>query len=295
MQETPTAASRVHQIRTKVLCDTEGRGYATPENRSPLEIVLDASEGFVPLWAEGVTLRWRFQERSLQALDDPEGTRAAITDLLAAALLAWGPAVPLRFTHDPRNWDFEIVARRFDDCTPSGCVLASAFFPDGGRHQLVVHPRMFQQSRKEQVDTVVHELGHTFGLRHFFAALSESAWPSEVFGLHRAFSIMNYGADSELTDDDRSDLARLYDLVWSGRLTAINGTPVRLVLPFTALGGTAPVTTAPVVAAAVRSRCGCGPASDPRTGSVGSSSANGPYGLVGAGPTPPVRSPSTSA
>lgn len=259
MQE-PTAPSRVHLISTNILCDTEGRGYATPEDRSPLEIVLDASEGFIPLWAPGVTLRWRFQERSLQMLDDPEGTRAAITDLLAAALLAWGPAVPVRFTHDPRNWDFEVVARSFDDCTPSGCVLASAFFPDGGRHQLVVYPRMFQQSRQEQIETIAHELGHTFGLRHFFAALHESAWPSEVFGVHQRFSIMNYGPDSLLTEDDRSDLANLYDLVWTGRLTAINGTPIRQVLPFTALGGRAPVATVP---AAARSGCACGSVSGP--------------------------------
>ena len=73
-------------------------------------------------------------------------------------------------------------------------MLASAFFPDAGRHPLTIYPRMFTQSRKEQVDTLIHEIGHTFGLRHFFAQVSESAWPSVVFGTHQAFSIMNYGS-----------------------------------------------------------------------------------------------------
>jgi hypothetical protein len=47
----------------------------------------------------------------------------------------------------------------------NGCVLASAFFPDAGRHELVIYPRMFAQNRKEPVDTLIHEIGHTFKLR----------------------------------------------------------------------------------------------------------------------------------
>ena len=91
---------------------------------------------------------------------------------------------------------------------------------------------MFEQSRKEQVETFIHEIGHIFGLRHFFAAESESTWPSEVFGKHSKFSIMNYGADSVLTKKDKSDLRRLYDRVWSGALRGINGTPIVQVKPY---------------------------------------------------------------
>ena len=83
----------------------------------------------------------------------------------------------------------------------NGYVLASAFFPDAGRHELVIYPKMFSQSRREQVDTLIHEVGHIFGLRHFFANIRETAWPSQVFGTHKPFSIMNYGHQSELTDD----------------------------------------------------------------------------------------------
>jgi hypothetical protein len=72
--------------------------------------------------------------------------------------------------------------RTGDNCTPSGCVLASAFFPDSGRHQLVLYPKMFSQSKKEQIETLIHEIGHIFGLRHFFANVSETVWPSEIFG-----------------------------------------------------------------------------------------------------------------
>jgi hypothetical protein len=129
----------------------------------------------------------------------------------------------------------EIVMRRADDCNPSGCVLASAFFPDSRRHQFVMYPKMFTQSRKEQVDSFIHEIGHIFRLRHFLANVSETARPSEIFGEHRKFSILNYGALSELTAEDKNDLRRLYQLARSGALTHVNGTPIRLVKPFSSL------------------------------------------------------------
>jgi hypothetical protein len=156
---------------------------------------------------------------------------------LGEALLAWGDAAPIKFAQQEDVWDFEIIMRRADDCDVNGCVLASAFFPDGGRHELVLYPKMFTQSTTEQVETLVHEIGHVFGLRHFFANLSETAWPSHIFGTHNPFSIMNYGSKSVLTDEDKADLKRLYRMAWSGELTNINGTPIRLVKPFHTVAG----------------------------------------------------------
>ena len=222
----------VHVFGKNIICNTDTRGYTTPHDQSNLEIVLDATEGFIPLWAADTTLRWRFQERSLRFFRNRAEIKKMVTELLAEALLAWGDAAPVRFAQRNDAWDFEIVVRRTDDCDATGCVLASAFFPDPGRHELVVYPQMFSQDRKEQVDTLIHEIGHIFGLRHFFANVSETAWPSEVFGTHKPFSIMNYGNQSELTRDDKRDLKELYTLAWSGRLTKINGTPIRLVKPF---------------------------------------------------------------
>jgi hypothetical protein len=152
--------------------------------------------------------------------------------LFDAIELAWGDAVPIKFSERSDAWDFELSARNADDCDARGCTLASAFFPDAGRHELVIYPKMLEQPEKEQVDTLAHELGHVFSLRHFFAQISENRWPSEIFGVHRSFTIMNYGANSELTDDDKADLKKLYLSVWSGQLTEINGTPIQLVRPF---------------------------------------------------------------
>lgn len=218
------------------LCSTDTRGYATPRNLNPTELVLHASEGFIPLWAEGVNLRWRFNEASLSMFQSPAAAKREFKRLMSEALFKWGDAAPVRFTESQDVWDFEVVIRTNENCNINGCTLASAFFPDPGRHELIVYPTMFQQSRKEQVDTLIHEIGHIFGLRHFFADISETQWPVERFGTHRRFSIMNYGADSELTDVDISDLRNLYRMVWSGELTHINGTPIVQVHPFHRLG-----------------------------------------------------------
>jgi hypothetical protein len=229
-------ASDYHLLGPGIICDTETRGRKMPGGRSVLEIVLDASDGFIPLWEKDVKLQWRFQERSLEVFEDPVAAKTEIEALLGEALAQWGDAAPIRLSKEDDAWDFEIVVRPADNCNAVGCVLASAFFPGSGQQKLFIYPKMFGQSRKEQVDTLIHEIGHTFGLRHFFADVKEAGFPSVKFGTHSPFSIMNYGEMSQLTAADKSDLKRLYEKVWSGELTKINGTPIRLMKPFHASG-----------------------------------------------------------
>ena len=216
----------------KKVCRTDNRGYAQPKERSPTSIVVDSSSGFIPLWSKGVRLRWRFKSDSMEYFEDPAAAKAAFTELFAQAVAAWGDAAPVRFEYREDAWDFEFSMQSSNDCDQGGCTLAEAFFPDGGRHELLIYPKMFEQSRKEQIETLIHELGHVFGLRHFFAKVSEGSWPSEIFGAHSKFSIMNYGADSQLTSSDKADLKALYKGAWNGTITSINGAPIRLLKPF---------------------------------------------------------------
>ncbi|KAF9318682.1 hypothetical protein BG006_003149, partial [Podila minutissima] len=218
----------VHHYNGGHECVTDSIGQATPKGLSPTDLQLHAVGGFISLWEENVTLHYRFQERTLQLRDDPEGTKATIRRLLSAALDAWGDAAPVRFKEDDENWDFEIAVRNANE----GGVLASAFFPDAGRHELLIYPLMFDQPEDEQVDTLIHELGHVFGLRHFFADVAERGFPSELFGTKSKFSIMNYECpdtpeeESALTVNDLNDLYRLYQLTWSKELKHVNGTPI---------------------------------------------------------------------
>jgi hypothetical protein len=224
--------SQVQRLGEGIICRTDYR----PVKRDPGSLVINATEGFIPLWAENLVLRWRFNETSLAMFQQPEAIKRKIRKLLNSAITAWGDAAPIRFTESVDNSDFEVVVEKNDDCSPQGCTLAQAFFPDAGRHKLYVYPKMFGQIKKEQVDTLTHEIGHIFGLRHFFAPDLETRWPSEIFGENKPFSIMNYGDKSELTDVDRRDLKILYKSAWSGQLTKINGTPIKLVRPFHYLG-----------------------------------------------------------
>jgi hypothetical protein len=235
---------KAHVHRHGVRCATDSLGQETPDGGSPFEIVVDATEGFIPLWEKKTILRWRFKDSSLSMFEDAEAAKKEIRGLMGEALLAWGSAAPVKFKENDDSWDFQVVVRAADDCDINGCVLASAFFPDAGRHDLTIYPKMFTQSRQEQLDTLIHEFGHAFGLRHFFAKISEKKWASEIFGEHKPFTIMNYGNDSVLTDADKKDLRALYRAVWKGELTEINGTPIRLVKPFHASG----VDAAPVLA-----------------------------------------------
>ncbi len=218
--------------KNNVICDTNRRGFTTPDNRNPAELVLDSSEGFIPLWAKNTTLKWRFQERSFAIFENPTLAKEAVRDLLAQGIMQWGSASPVKFEEDTRLWDFEISIVPSENCNPRGCVLASAFFPNSGRNFLRFYPTFFRQSLQEQIETVIHELGHIFGLRHFFANVSETAFPSVLFGTQSEFTIMNYGPNSMLTENDKRDLETLYNLVWSNQFDSINNTPIVLFRPY---------------------------------------------------------------
>ena len=219
----------------RIVCVTEDPG--TPKDRDVRrnEIVVGLGN-IIPLWTANATLHWRFNPRSMRVFARPSAAKERIRSMIATAVGEWGTACPVKLVERERGWDFEVVVRSAADCDASGCVLASAFFPDGGRHKLTIYPTMFEQDEAEQIETLVHELGHVFGLRHFFAKVSETQLASEIFGTHVKFSIMNYGNDSRLTDADKADIKALYEQARSGALRAINGTPIKLVRPFSSLG-----------------------------------------------------------
>lgn len=223
----PDEAHRhVYGPKKNIICVTDAKGYAQPDNKDIREIRVDSSNGYIPLWDKGVILNWRFNKSFNSHFKKPEAAKKGIRNLIGEALINWGDACPIKFHESRDNWDFEI-AMHASDCDASGCVLASSFFPDSGKSTFYIYPTMFQQTQQEQIETIEHELGHVFGLRHFFANISEKQWKSELFGSKSPFSIMNYGAKSKLTAADKRDLKRLYELVWSGELTEINGTRIK--------------------------------------------------------------------
>jgi len=220
-----------HVYNNKVICVTDSKGHAQPNNKSLIEIRVDSSDGFIPLWDKNVTLNWRFDKSFGSYFENEDAAKNGVRNLLGLAINSWKEACPVKFREVKDNWDFEI-SMHTRDCDNTGCVLASAFFPNSGQNKLFIYPTMFELTQEEQRETMEHEIGHVFGLRHFFANIQETSSPSELFGKESSFSIMNYGPKSKMTKDDIDDLKRLYQLVWSNEMTHINGTPIRKFTPY---------------------------------------------------------------
>jgi hypothetical protein len=222
--------SKIYEFKNKFICSTDSRGYASPKNRTPNELVLDASHRFIPLWKKNQVLMYSFNLKSLTYFRDVTSAKLGIQEIFQKAILEWGDAAPIKFTEAQPNdgWDFEFYMNSNDDCESGGCVLAKSFFPGAGSQQLVLFPQFFAQSRTEQIKTLTHEIGHIFGLRHFFANLRETHWAYVTFGRQLEMTIMEYGSNCKLTEIDKLDLKDLYQKVWLREVTDINKTPIRL-------------------------------------------------------------------
>ncbi|KAF9281573.1 hypothetical protein BGZ68_006560, partial [Mortierella alpina] len=205
----PISTPEIHYMGKNRLCVT-GR----PARKFSPEKIVVGTEGFIPLWEKGVHLRYRLNERTFR---ETKRSKEEVLKVLNEAIKQWGDSAPITLVEDSNLWDFEISLRNASDCRDDGC------------------------SMDVQVSTLTHELGHIFGLRHWFAKEEdgELGWTSEVFGHNEAFTIMNYGEKSMLTNEDKRDLKLLYKLVWSGELKKINTTPIVLFKPYSAHSPTA--------------------------------------------------------
>ncbi|CAN0352313.1 unnamed protein product, partial [Ectocarpus sp. 4 AP-2014] len=111
---------QLHRLGKNLVCRTDERGFATPGDRGPLDLVLDASEGFIPLWRFGTTLRWCFDEAALNALEDRVRRGSQVRDLIEEAMMAWGDAAPVKLREERDSYDFRVVVHASDDCTFRG-------------------------------------------------------------------------------------------------------------------------------------------------------------------------------
>jgi len=215
--------------RNRVICWADQASLpqsSTPDSR----LIADATDGII-LWKQGCTLNYGFNASSFQLSSSPELTIAAVRTLFAHALAGWGDSAPVRFIEANNAYDFEFVLKPRASADELSSALAKSFFPSNRQEKFEIYPLLFEQSVAEQIETLQHELGHVFGLRHFFAREAEAGL-AVLFGTDTPFSIMNYGVESTLSQADLSDLIKLYSMAWDGRLRSINQIPIGFVLPY---------------------------------------------------------------
>jgi len=198
--------------------------------KNTTKLVVDAQNKNIHLWAPNQTIRWCFDENSFsQKYNNPQHVMNTVSDLIKTALNNW-EFVPLTFQYSINNPHFRVVMHMNDDCDGKGCTLASAFFPQQIT-SLDLYPILFSKNftYADVVNTLEHEFGHVFGLRHYFALTEESFRAAKIFGSHKPQTIMNYGDKSVLTTDDKDDLKTLYEKAWDGSLTAIGGVQIKFI------------------------------------------------------------------
>ena len=212
-----------------IRCQTDqvGRGQVAKAGNDSL--VVDNTDGFVPLWQRGTVLRYKIDIESFQSLyANANETIANVERSFDEAFRSWR-FEGIDMQRNQQSFDFIIHAADTNGDALNGYVLASAFFPSSNLNHFQIHPEAFTMGNG-LVQTLQHEIGHVFGLRHWFY-WRES--PAKLFGDQSEKTIMNYGANSVLTDQDRADLQRMYNAVWSGEPNIFgDNTPVVLFDPY---------------------------------------------------------------
>jgi len=220
----------------EIVCLTEIHG---PDS-GPDRIVVGLGDR-IPLWTPNSTLYWKFDDRSMHRFKYPDQAKNHFRELINGAMSMWGDAAPVKFSEaEPgsplTDIDFFYGLTSGNDCNPNGgCVMASAFFPSQNIERLWIFPKLLETPMEYQFEVMAHELGHIFGLRHYFAQEKETQFPAVIFGEHSKFSIMNYGSDAVLTETDRRDLVLFYKGVWNRQITHIGDMPIDLVIPRSAI------------------------------------------------------------
>jgi hypothetical protein len=111
-------------------------------------------------------LRWRFQPRSLVLFEAPLAEMEALARLLGEAILQWGPAAlsgsPATTTHGTSR---SRCARSPAAHPPAASWPAPSSLMRAATRSSSTRS-CFTRSRDEQIETLIHELGHVFGLRH---------------------------------------------------------------------------------------------------------------------------------
>ncbi|KAF4502892.1 metallopeptidase, catalytic domain containing protein [Fusarium agapanthi] len=178
-------------------------------NPPPKGHVNASSTPVIPIWKPGSTVTYIID---IGTLPGPVNVATA-TIALASAAQRWNDSlIPVNFRPAGLGEHATFVLK-YGKRAGNVSVLASAFLPDHFDPTMYIYPRAFTTPYLRDMDKVFqHELGHVLGLRHEFAATSETH--SVQIGCSNSLSVMNYHSDLNfgIQPSDVEGLEALYKL-----------------------------------------------------------------------------------
>ncbi|KAI0868115.1 hypothetical protein GGS24DRAFT_483314 [Hypoxylon argillaceum] len=192
-------------------CATQQRTSGTTRARI-------GSDGYIPRWQKGSTIRYIVCDESFK--NSSLATIAAARAVEATSM--WeGIGVKFEQVHRNRAATFQIMYLDLpDDHDPNVC--AESFFPRAGTGTLFIYKFALEEANMDYLANILaHEVGHILGLRHEFAGDIICERPkktmeqgSVLWGEKNAMSVMNYYSHPSLhtvQEQDLKELKSFYD------------------------------------------------------------------------------------
>lgn len=190
-------------------------GEYTCSNQPDPQALVVGEANLVTLWNDGSTINYTILANTFPN----ETMRQTALTAFSEAAYNWTNAgfTKIKLVYTDRLEDSKYTIRF--QSTPSGNTVASTFKPNlDDVTDVNVYPLFYQlggstqELFNRQVNTMQHEIGHIFGLRHEFALTGETNRPAIQIGDPNPLSIMSYNADRTIQPSDVATINVLYTL-----------------------------------------------------------------------------------
>ncbi|RYP03676.1 hypothetical protein DL765_010422 [Monosporascus sp. GIB2] len=169
-----------------------GHYHCATQRRSHTRLQV-GTDGFIPRWTKGSTVKYIVRTESFPTPDMATYTAGK----LAEAISMWkGKGVRFQQVYPTCKATFQVIYHDMPAYNDAN-VYAEAFFPNNHspikRTLIVYGPALNKSNRDYLANILSHEIGHIMGLRHEFAAKTNSGETGSVlWGKENDSSIMNY-------------------------------------------------------------------------------------------------------
>ncbi|KAE9569732.1 hypothetical protein CGMCC3_g14154 [Colletotrichum fructicola] len=196
-----------HCITQRGTASTYGFPPAS-HNDSPFDAIQVGLDSIIPRWKASTALKWFLKSEGFPSAD---GAKLAAETMNQAAQdwndLSFG--VSISQTTDEAAANFNLVYQ--DNPPDEPGLLASAFFPLQADMDVVIYGTGLKNSENYPLkSTLLHELGHVFGLRHEFA--DEDSRGQIQFMEANKDSVMSYNGVVIIEETDKHGIREFYKL-----------------------------------------------------------------------------------